>query len=129
MKRITRDVDPTALRHLLEPPARAYLAFNDGSAVDAAPVVFEFRDDRYYVGLAPEIVARGVGAGATVTLLLDDGWYWYDLQSLRLRGVLRAAEAVGGGATAATTWFEVMPRVLIAWDYGTLREVGDDDAD
>jgi hypothetical protein len=127
MKRITRDVHPSALRHLLERP-RAYLAFAEGNAVDAAPVAFRFRAERYYVGVGAALIRRGVVAGARVTLLLDAGWYWYELQSLRLRGIIRAATPVPAGVDPALTWFEVEPRTLVAWDYGSLREVEADAA-
>jgi Protein of unknown function DUF2834 len=57
-----RDVHHTALRHLLERP-RAYLAFAEGSVVDATPVPFRFQAERYYVGVAAELVRRGGVAG------------------------------------------------------------------
>lgn len=125
MKRITRDVHPTALRHLLARP-RADLAFADGSVVDAAPVAFRFHAERYYVGVTAELIRRGVVAGARVALLLEAGWFWYELQSIRLRGTIRAASTVPSDVDAALTWFEVEPRTLVAWDYGRLREVDAD---
>jgi hypothetical protein len=128
-RRITRDVPPTSLRNLLKRPERAYLAFNDAACADGARVRFLFRDERYCVEVGPEVVARGVGAGAAVTLLLDRGWYWYDLQCIRVRGTLRAAGDDFSVTPTAATWFEVVPRVLVAWDYGMLRETEGDDAD
>jgi hypothetical protein len=124
MKRITRDVHPSALWDLLERPPHAYLAFNDGTAVDAAPVAFRFSDERFYVGLGADL-APLIAIDAPVTLLLDKGWYWYELQSIRLRGTIRPAAIPG--APPGVTWFEVVPRTVTAWDYGALREVQDDE--
>jgi hypothetical protein len=61
-----------------------------------------------------------------VTLLVDAGWYWYELQSIRLRGTIRAATTVPGDVDRTLTWLEVEPHTLVAWDYGSLREVDAD---
>ena len=121
--RITRDVPPSTLRPLLEGSTRAYVAFNDGDAMEAALVAFRFHGDRYYVGLTPELAAGRVGAGTAVALLIDAGWYWYDLRAIRARGILQPVDALPPDATPALKWFVLAPRTVVAWHYATLREV------
>jgi hypothetical protein len=124
--RITRDVHPSTLRPLLEGSTGAYLAFNDGDTIEAAAVAFRFHEDRYYVGLPPELADGGVSAGTAVALLIDAGWYWYDLRAIRARGTLQQVEALPPDAAPALTWLAFAPRTVVAWHYATLREVEDD---
>jgi hypothetical protein len=35
------------------------------------------------------------------------------------------AEPVPDGAPASLVWYEIVPDKTVAWDYGTLRTVGD----
>ncbi len=128
MRRITRDVRPADLQHLLDHPPRAYLAFTDGDAVDAVPVRFRYAEGRYYVGVAADVGHR-LRPDAPVALLLDAGWYFYELQCIRMRGMIRAAAALSDDAATMLVWFEVVPRTVVAWDYRSLREADADAPD
>jgi hypothetical protein len=53
-------------------------------------------------------------AGRRVVLIADDGPQWFRLRSLTVRGI---AKSVGDHR------YQVLPERIVAWDYGSLREV------
>ena len=53
-------------------------------------------------------------AGRNVVVIVDDGPQWFRLRSLTVRGVAKAV----GDCT-----YRVVPERIVAWDYGSLREV------
>jgi hypothetical protein len=121
LPRATNRVPADSLRELLEEARTGALAHVDAAgAAQALPVAFRWRDGRYLVGLPR---AGALAPGAPVALSVDDGWYWWDLRAVLVRGALAATEGPPDAASGADlAWFELVPRAVTAWDYGRLHE-------
>jgi len=122
MTRVTRNVAPEAADDLLERPPRASLAFTAGTTLIAMPVAFRRCDGRYWIGLLPDGSDPAPQPGAIVTLLIDTGWYWFELRAIKLRGRLESAPQPPAGGPVELNWLELIPDKIVAWDYDTLRE-------
>jgi hypothetical protein len=116
--RVTRDVEPEALRDLLEHPPRATVAFVSDGTPDVLPALV-----RVVAGLrfavatdaAPDLHER------EVVLVVDDGPYWFQLRGLSMRGTARRTAAPDEPAPAGLAWYDVDARRTVAWDYATVR--------
>ena len=64
--------------------------------------------------------------GQEVVLLVDEGIFYFDLRAIYIRGHVQPIEAPPGGRVSQM-WFEVIPVKTVAWDYGTMHEVRDED--
>ncbi|CAL9504028.1 hypothetical protein SUDANB95_03471 [Actinosynnema sp. ALI-1.44] len=116
---ITRDVDATAVADLARTPPRAALAAVVDDEIHLVPVeaVLEPPGD-------PATSARVVRVpddapdltGRDVVVVADDGPQWFRLRSLAVRGT---AIPVGDRT------YRLTPRRVVAWDYGSLRDVPD----
>jgi hypothetical protein len=74
VSRVSNRVGVDALRDLLDKARVAVLAHVDASgALQALPVAFLWREGRFRVGLP----GRTLESGARVSLVVDDGWFWY----------------------------------------------------
>jgi hypothetical protein len=124
VKRITLKVDPVEARDLLERVPRACVAFTSDEGPQAEPVTVLFKDDRYLVGM-PSSVASHLTAHEEVVLLVDDGFHFFDLRAIYVRGHVQPLGWVEGLASDFV-WFEVQPRRTVAWDYARIREVNDE---
>lgn len=124
MKQVTRNIDPASARDLLERAPRACIAFATEHGPQSQPVTLMWRDDRYLVGI-PEKAAQQPGPGQELVLLVDEGLYFFDLRAIYIRGHVQAVEAPRE-APAGYTWVEVAPVKTVAWDYGMLHEVSDE---
>lgn len=114
MTEITRAVTASDLGGLLASATRASVAWNDDGQVAAAPAAFRYRDRRYLIGLPPGLLE----VGAEVSVVIDEGPWYFDLRGVRVRGPV-SADGEGGGD--GLQWFEVRPEREVAWHYGTLR--------
>jgi hypothetical protein len=114
------------LRDLLEAAPRANIAFRSGGAIQAAPVAFRFQAGRYLIGVPGTAAGPLVGPGELVKLLIDDGSWFFELRGLWVRGRTTAAGQVPDGADSSLAWLELVPQKVVAWDYGSLREVAAD---
>jgi hypothetical protein len=123
MKRVTRNIDLDSARDLLERVPRACISFACGHGPQAQPIVLMWQDDRYFVGI-PENV-EPLSPGQEVVLLVDEGIYFFDLRALYIRGRAQPTEAPKD-APVGHAWYEVVPLKTVAWDYGALREVSDE---
>jgi Pyridoxamine 5'-phosphate oxidase len=114
---ITRDVEASAVADLALSPPRAALATvgDDGILVLPVSVTLEEPADP---ATSPRIVQVPEGgpelAGHNVVLSADDGPQWFRLRSLTVRGI---AEVLG------QCTYRVVPKRVVAWDYGSLREI------
>jgi hypothetical protein len=124
MKQVTRNIDPSRARDLLERVPRACLSFASDHGPQAQSIVFVWHGGRYLAGLPEDADCQPV-SGQEVVLLIDEGIYFFDLRAIYIRGQAKPAEALRG-APAGRTWVEVVPLKTVAWDYGTLREVRDE---
>jgi len=124
MKRVTRNIKPSSAQDLLERAARACLCFASEQGPQAAPVVLVWQDGRYLAGLPLDADCQP-DSGQEVVLLIDEGVHFFDLRALYIRGQVKQASAPSGTPTGRT-WFEVIPFKTVAWDYGALREVKDE---
>lgn len=119
-RHVTRDVEPAAVRDLLEHPPRATVAFVDHGAVDLLPVSARCSADRHLfrvaVAGAPDLENR------EVVLVIDDGQYWFELRGISVRGVAKRIDAPAPGEADGVAWYAIEPRRILAWDYGTIRE-------
>ena len=123
MKRITRNIDPQEARDLLERVPRACVVFASEHGPQTWPIAFVWRDERYLIGL-PAQAACLPEAHQEIVILIDEGVYFFDLRAIYIRGRAKPVEAPGG--TDDTIWFEIVPLKTVAWDYGTLHEVHDE---
>ncbi len=124
MKRVTRNIDPVYARDLLERVPRACISFACDDGPHAQPIVLVWHDDRYLAGI-PENTNRRPASGQEVVILVDEGIHFFDLRAIYIRGHVKPVETPSD-APAEHTWFEVVPLNTIAWDYGLLREVRDE---
>ena len=124
MKRVSRNIDPDSARDLLERVPRACLCFARDQGPQAQPAALVWQDGRYLAGL-PLHTDGQPEAGQEVVLLIDEGIHFFDLRALSIRGKLGATSAPAG-VPSDHTWVEVIPLKTVAWDYGTLREVNDE---
>jgi hypothetical protein len=124
MKRVSRDIDPDSARDLLERVPRACLCFARDQGPQAQPVALVWQDGRYLAGL-PLHADGQPEPGQEVVLLIDEGIHFFDLRALYIRGRLGPA-GTPTGVPSGHTWVEVTPLKTVAWDYGTLREVKDE---
>jgi nitroimidazol reductase NimA-like FMN-containing flavoprotein (pyridoxamine 5'-phosphate oxidase superfamily) len=124
MKQVTRDIDPSSARDLIERVPRARLAFANSQGPQAQPVSFVWRDDRYLVGIRKD-TRYLPSPGQEVALLIDEGIYYFELRAVYIRGLVQPVEAPLG-AEDERTWFEIDASKTVAWDYGSMREVRDE---
>jgi hypothetical protein len=125
MKRVTRNIDPSSARDLLERVPRACLCFANDHGPQAQPIVLVWHDGRYLVGLLEE-ADHQPDSDQEVVLLIDEGVHYFDLRALYIRGQVKQASTPPEAPAADCTWLEVVPLKTVAWDYGTLREVRDE---
>lgn len=118
-RRATRRVPLDAVRDLLEAPPRASIAFRSADGIESTPVGFRFQAGRYWIGIPRTAMESTPGPGELVTLLIDDGSWFFDLRGLRVRG-RTAANTPTDGAAASPAWLELTPEEVVAWDFGTL---------
>jgi hypothetical protein len=118
---VTRDVEPSTLRDLLERPPRATVALVDHDHADVLPVRARYRVDTYRFGVLPEIATDL--ENREVVLVMDDGPYWFELRGISVRGVARRIDRAEPGETDALAWYVIEPRRILAWNYGAIREV------
>lgn len=114
---ITRDVEASAVADLARSPPRAALATFGDDEVLVLPVSVTLEEPAD-PATSPRIVRVPEGGpevgDRNVVVIADDGPQWFRLRSLTLRGI---AEALGDCT------YRVVPRRIVAWDYGSLREV------
>jgi hypothetical protein len=117
-KRVTRDVELSAVRDLLDRPPRGTVAFVERDAVEVVPVRARCSAESYSFGVltgaTPDLEGR------EVVLVIDDGQYWFELRGVSVRGVARRSEVASGAG--GLTWYALEPRRVLAWDYDSLRE-------
>ena len=121
MKQVTRDIDLDSARDLIDRVPRARLAFASSQGPQAQPVRFVRRDDHYLVGICKS-TRYLPNPGQDVALLIDEGIYYFELRAVYIRGQVQLVEAPSG-AQEECTWFEVNASRVVAWDYGSMREV------
>jgi pyridoxamine 5'-phosphate oxidase-like protein len=114
---ITRDVEPSAVADLALSPPRAALAVTGDDEILVLPVSVTLEEPADPAS-SPRIVQLPEGnpdlADRNVVVIADDGPQWFRLRSLTVRGMAKAM----GRCT-----YRVVPKRIVAWDYGSLREV------
>jgi hypothetical protein len=116
-RRVTRDVDPAALRDMLERPPRGTVSFVRAGVTDVVPARVRLDGDRCRFAVCAE--SAPPLADGEIVLVVDDGPYWFELRGVSLRG---RAVAVHAPDADGLVWYELTPRRVLAWDYGTVRE-------
>lgn len=124
MKPVTRNIDPASAYDLLRRVPRACIGFGGDAGPQAQPVLLDWRDDQYRIGV-PQIATLQPSPGQEVVLLVDEGVYYFDLRAIYVRGSVLPVQPASGGA-AGYAWFELTPSKTIAWDYGMMREADDE---
>ncbi len=119
-KRVTRDVEPSALQDLLAQPPRATVAFVDHDAVDLLPARTGFSNGTYRFGVSVDVAPDL--RNHEVVLLIDDGPYWFELRGISVRGGATRIDPPGQRDKDLLTWYTIEPRRILAWDYGAIRE-------
>jgi hypothetical protein len=115
--RVTRDVEPAAVRDLFDHPPRATVAFVEGGFVTLLPVTARYTDGTHRFGLPGAVDLDG----REVVLLRDDGAYWFELRGISVRGVAARDAGPAPDTVGGTVWYTVQPRRVLAWDYATIR--------
>jgi len=114
---ITPDVEADAVADLALSPPRAALAVTGDENIFVLPVNVTLEEPADPASSA-RIVQAPEGspdlADRDVVVIADDGPQWFRLRSLMVRGMAKAM-----GACA----YRVVPKRIVAWDYGSLREV------
>ncbi len=114
---ITRDVEASAVADLALSPPRAALAVTVDDEILVLPTSVDL-DEPVDPAWSPRIVQVPEGspdlADRNVVLVADDGPQWFRLRSLTVRGMAKAI----GDCT-----YRVVPKRIVAWDYGSLRKV------
>ena len=123
MKHMTRDIDPSDAQDLLVRVPRACLAWADEHGPCAQPIDLVWLDGRYFVGLTSSDLPPTLDQ--EVVLLVDEGVQFFDLRAIYIRGKVQPASALAN-APVDRRWFEVLPLKTVAWDYGTLHKVRDE---
>jgi hypothetical protein len=119
-RRVTRDVDPAAVRDLLDHPPRATVAFVHGGSAAVLPARARLDGNRRLFAVAAD--AAPVLDRQEVVLVIDDGWYWFQLRGVSVRGIAHRVDAPTAAEAAPVAWYAVDPRRVLAWDYGAVRE-------
>jgi len=117
---VTRDVDPSTLKDLLEHPPRATVAFIDREQVDLLPVRARCRAETYRFGVRSDVAADL--ADREVVLVIDDGPYFFELRGISVRGLARRLDPAQSGEADALAWYVIEPRRILAWNYAAMRE-------
>lgn len=124
MKQVTRNIDPALAQDLLQRVPRACIAFASEQGAYAQPVLLTWNNEQYNIAV-PESAVSLPDSGQEVVLLVDEGIYYFDLRAIYVRGTVRPIQAPPKAA-AGYIWFELTLSKTIAWDYGTMREVDDE---
>lgn len=123
--RVTQRVPVDGLADLDTRPRRAALAFVDGRGPVGTPALVRHVDGQLLVGVARAEVPSGPPP-RRAALVVDDGWYWFELRAVVRRGTLDDVDAGPGrdaaGAGDEIRWFAFSTTSGIAWDYGRLHE-------
>jgi hypothetical protein len=122
---VTQRVPIEGLADLDSRPRRAALAFVDERGPVGVPALVRHVDGRLLVGVARDEVPSDPPP-RRAALVVDDGWYWFELRAIVRRGTLDDVDA-GPGREAAQAgdevrWFAFATTSGIAWDYGRLHE-------
>lgn len=120
-QRVTRDVELLAVRDLLESPPQATVACVQDGQVDVLPARAHCAADVYAFGVANESPDL---TGREVVLIIDDGSYWFELRGISVRGIATRTGAPPQAAAPRLVWYAIDWRRVLAWDYGSIREVG-----
>jgi hypothetical protein len=115
---VTRDVEVSALRDLLDRPPRATVAFIDGGAVSLLPARARCSVTKHLFGVLPGAAPNL--ADREVVLIIDDGPYWFEARGISVRGTASRVEP--RTSDDGLVWYAIEPRRVLAWDYGAIRE-------
>ncbi len=77
------------------------------------------------VGMPPN-AARRITDDAEVVLLIDEGFQFFDLRAIYVRGHVQLCD-VAASADDDRVWARLQPTRILAWDYASIREVEVDD--
>ena len=114
---IIRDVEASAVADLALTPPRTALAATVDDEILVVPVSVTVEEPADPAS-SPRIVQVPEGspdlAGCNVVVIADDGPQWFRLRSLTVRGMAKAIDECT---------YRVVPKRIVAWDYGSLREV------
>lgn len=119
-RHVTRDVDPGAVRDLLDRPPRATVAFIENNGASVLPAFARLDGDRHLFAVAADIAPAL--EQREVVLVIDDGPYWFQLRGLTVRGIANRIDTPIDAAAAHLAWYTLDTRRVLAWDYGALRE-------
>lgn len=124
MKRISLNVDVAEASDLLRRVPRACVALADDGEPRVEPADVVFDHGRYLVGMQAT-VASHVTSGDEVVLLIDEGFHFFDLRAVYVRGHVALA-GEGDGLPGDLCWFEITPTRSTAWNYARIRELDDE---
>ena len=124
MKQVTRNIDPALAQDLLRRVPRACIAFASEQGAYAQPVLLNWQHEQYKIAVQEAAVYKPA-AGQKVVLLVDEGIYYFNLRAIYIRGFVQPIDPLSN-APSGYSWFEMTPTKTIAWDYGAMREVYDE---
>lgn len=118
-RRVTRDVELSALRDLLDGPRQGTVAVVLDDAIDVLPAEARCSGDLCKFGL---LCASPDLDDLEVVLVIDEGPFWFQLRGASFRGIARRSEPPEPGTAERLVWYALEPRRILAWDYGSIRE-------
>ena len=117
MSRTTNRISLEQAAELVTSGARACLAFVADGLPRIEPVLAQYREDRFLAGIGP----NSPQPDGEAVLVIDDGVQFFDLRAVYVRGTPVPIDESGAGRS----WYEIRPKKVTCWDYGTLRVVDD----
>ena len=116
---VTQRVDPEELADLATGQARVALAWEGPSGVECVPAVLA--RDGHHVAV-PRDAPLGPVASLPVTVVADDGTYWFELRAVVWRGTATVEANEDEGISDGPVWLRFESTRVVAWDYSRLRE-------
>lgn len=125
--RVTQRVVVDEVADLVTRAPRAAIAFAGDDGPQILPVALRVDGEMMSLGVDRGAVPEG-GLPSQVTLVSDDGRFWFELRAVVWRGVAASAPEAGGTTDEERlTWYRFEPRRVAAWDYSRLHEVHDEE--
>ena len=121
--RVLVATDREGLEDLLDRALRACVSLNDEGEPLALPAAFHRRADLYWVGGVPWTHDELLAEGTRVTVVIDEGAYWFELRGISISGALSSKGAPPPNECPELRWLELRAERVTAWDFGSIHEV------
>jgi hypothetical protein len=111
-RRVTRDVDPSAMRDLLDHQPRTTVVFVDSDRAAMLPARAHLDGEGLLFAVAAD--AAPTLDRCEVVLVIDERWYWFQRRGVSVRGIARCVDAPTVPEAASLAWYVVDKRRVLA---------------